>query len=89
MWGAAPNDPHEPPRFNDFDTVFIAADPVQAHLVRGLIEADGIHVYLKGESLSSAIGELPANVGQIQVQVAPEHRERAREIVMRFEGPTG
>jgi Putative prokaryotic signal transducing protein len=85
MSGAAPDDPGEKPRFSEFRTVFIASDVIQAHLVGGLIESEGIRVYLKGESLSSAIGELPPNVAQIEVQVGVEDWERARLITMRFE----
>ena len=74
MRGVAPDDPNEAPRFHEFRTVFIASDAVQAHLVRGLIEAEGIRVYLKGEVLSSAIGELPMTVKQVEVQVEVEAR---------------
>lgn len=85
MRGPAPEDPAEPARFTDYQTVFIASDPVQAHLVRGLIEAEKIVVYLKGESLASAVGELPVTVKQVEVQVSADERERALEIVHRFE----
>jgi hypothetical protein len=85
MLGAAPEDAHEPPQFTDYATVFIAADPVQAHIVRGLIEAEGLVVFLKGEGLTGALGELPATVRQIEVQVPEEDRERARALVLRFE----
>jgi hypothetical protein len=72
----------------DYVTVFIASDPVQAHLVRGLIEAEGITVYLKGEALTSALGELPVTVKQVEVQVPREDRVRALELAARFEKPT-
>ena len=87
MRGAAPDDPHETPSFTDYVTVFIASDPVQAHLVRGLIEAEGITVYLKGEALTSALGELPVTVKQVEVQVPREDRVRALELAARFEKP--
>lgn len=86
MRGSAPQDPAERIGYKDFQTVFVAANVVQAHLVRGLIEVEGIDVYLKGEALSPAIGELPVDVTQVEVQVPALDRERAREIAMRFEG---
>ena len=89
MRGAAPDDTHETPRFTDYVTVFIAMDPVQAHLVRGVIEAEDITVYLKGEALTSALGELPATVEQIEVQVPKEDKERALAVAARFEKPAG
>jgi hypothetical protein len=87
MRGVAPDDPAETPSFVDLRTVFMASDAVQAHLVRGLIETERIRVHLKGEALSSAIGELPATVRQIEVQVDVADYEAAREIVMEFEAP--
>jgi hypothetical protein len=88
MRGSAPEDVHEEPRFTEYETIFIAGDPVQAHLVRGIVEAEGIIVYLKGEALASALGELPATVRQVEVQVPVESASRGRLIVSRFEGPS-
>ena len=87
MTGRAPTDPHEGPGYSDFRTVFIATDSVQAHLVKGLIESEKIRVYLRGEALSGAVGELPATVMQIEVQVPSEDYLEAREVALRFEGP--
>ena len=89
MRGSAPDDVHEKPRFTDYETIFLASNPVQAHVVRGLIEAEGIVVYLKGEVLSSALGELPVTVQQVEVQVPVEYALRGREIVGLFEGSQG
>jgi hypothetical protein len=80
--------PDEDPalEYNDLRTVFIAENPVQGHLVAGAIEAEGIPVYLKGEMLQGAVGELAPDVRQVEVQVPAERVDRAREIAMRFEG---
>ena len=86
MGGRAPNDPHEGPEYSDYRTVFIASDAIQAHLVKGLIESEKIRVYLLGEALAGAVGELPATVMQIEVQVPSEDYLEAREIALRFEG---
>lgn len=89
MAGPATEDPPEPTRRGaGFRTVFIAADPVQAHLVGDLIASEKIRVYLKGERLVGAIGELPADVGQIEVQVPDEDFEAGRSVVRAFEGPS-
>jgi hypothetical protein len=72
--------------YNDLRTVFIAENVVQGHLVAGTIEAEGIPVYLKGEMLQGAVGELSADVRQVEVQVPLERVDRARQIAMRFEG---
>ena len=72
--------------FVELETVFIAASVVQGHLVAGSIEAEGIPVYIKGEMLQGAVGELSADVHQVEVQVPAERAEQARQIAMRFEG---
>jgi hypothetical protein len=81
-----PEDPELGLEFNDLETVFIAASAVQGHLVASSIEAEGIPVYIKGEMLQGAVGELSADVHQVEVQVPVERSERAREVAMRFEG---
>jgi hypothetical protein len=39
--------------------VFVAQHPTEAHLVRGLLEAEGIQADVRGESLFGARGEAP------------------------------
>jgi len=85
--GCAVPDPAPVLEFNDLRTVFIASSVVQGHVVAGAIEAAGIPVYLKGEMLQGAIGELAADVGQVEVQVPIDRVERARDIALLFEGP--
>ncbi len=75
--------------YNELHTVFIAANVVQGHLVAGAIEAEGIPVYIKGEMLSGAVGELAADTHQVEIQVPVDRVERAREIALRFEGSGG
>ena len=70
-------------------TIFIAADFSQGHLVAGAVEAAGIPVFLKGEHLVGAVGELPTTVSQLEVQVPIEREDDAREIAMAWERPAG
>lgn len=42
--------------------VYSASNSLEAHSLKGMLESEGIRVMLKGESLSSATGELPADV---------------------------
>ncbi len=51
--------------------VYHAENLVDAHLVKGALEADGIPAHVAGEYLTGAIGELPA-LGLVAVMV-PEH----------------
>lgn len=49
-------------------TVYEAANIIDAHLVRHALEGLGIPVFLAGEALAGAMGELPL-FGVIRVQV--------------------
>lgn len=79
----------EPPEveYHELETVFVASDLAQGQLVASTIEAEGIPVYVKGEFLQGALGELPATVSQVEIQVPIERAEAAREIARRWEGP--
>jgi hypothetical protein len=39
--------------------VFVARDPVEAHLVKGLLESNGINAEVRGEALWGTRGETP------------------------------
>ena len=49
--------------------VYRAANIVDAHLVRGVLETHGIRAFVTGEFLTSAAGELPA-AGLVSVMVS-------------------
>ena len=80
-------EPPEIPRpgFRELVTVYQAASPIQAQIIRSRLEAEGIPVHVKGDMLAGAVGELPANVLYVEVQVPPESAERAREIALEVE----
>ena len=75
----------EPPTFRELVTVYKAANGVQAHLVRGVLEAEGIPVSIRGEALMGAIGELPVTLLDVEVRVPPEYAARARELALECE----
>ena len=61
-------------------TVLHALNSVEANLVKGLLQSEGIPSSVLGEFLQGAIGELPAT-GLIRVVVNEEDYERARRII--------
>ncbi len=65
--------------------VYKAANPIEAHLVRAFLEAEDIPVRLSGESLVGAVGELPADVAQVEVLVPRGCSVRARGLVQNYE----
>jgi hypothetical protein len=75
----------EPPVFRELETVYKAADGTQAHMIRVALEVEDIPVHIAGEALMGAVGELPATMLQVEVQVPPEFAERARKIALQCE----
>jgi len=68
-----------------FIAVYSAANATEAHVIKGMLEQHGIHVRLSGEGLSSGMGELPADVVEVQVQVPPGFRQLARDLLQEYE----
>jgi hypothetical protein len=60
--------------------VYEAEHLIDAHLVRGRLEAEGIPAHVQGEWLTGALGELPLG-GVMRVCVASEHAEAARRLL--------
>ena len=69
--------------------VYKAENPIEAHLIRGLLEAEAIPVRLSGETLVGAIGELPADVAQVEVLVPRGFSVRARGLIQAYEDAPG
>ena len=66
--------------------LFSAADPMEANLVRGLLEEAGIVANVQGEALWSARGELPFGPNTSPtVFVKDEDFERARDVISEYE----
>ena len=72
-------------RFN-VTQVFVAQHPTEAHLVQGLLEANGIVAEVHGESLFSARGEAPATPDTLpSVWVLDDDQaERARVVLAEY-----
>ena len=64
--------------------IYRAANIADAHLMRQLLENEGIPAFIQGEYLQGAVGELPANT-EILVHVADDNAAAARAIVDEWE----
>lgn len=64
--------------------VYRAANLSDAHLLRQLMEAEGIPAFVQGEFLQGAVGELPANT-EVFVRVPDAHVEAARAVAEDWE----
>lgn len=61
-------------------TVYEAEHLIDAHLIRGRLEAEGIEAWVLGEWLTGAMGELPAG-GLLRIGVGEADRERAEAVI--------
>ena len=69
------------------EQVFVAQHPTEAHLVRGLLEANGIVAVVHGEILFSVRGETPMTADTLpSVWVAESDAARARALLAEY-GP--
>ena len=64
--------------------VYSAQNAVDAHIIKGLLEQQGISARVNGEYLQGGIGELPP-MGLITVSVAEENYEQALKLVLEYE----
>jgi hypothetical protein len=60
--------------------VYEAENLIDAHLVRGRLEGEGIDAFVRGEHLTGAMGELPVG-GLLAVCVAEHDLEQARSLL--------
>ena len=64
--------------------VYTASNSIQAHLVKILLEGEGIHAHVSGDYLQGAMGELPV-VGMMEVMVDESDLQSAKRIIQEWE----
>ena len=69
----------------ELQTIYETSNQIHAHLIKSVLEQNGISANIIGESLQGAIGELPPTMLYIRLQVPLEEAQRAREIVLKSE----
>jgi ribosomal protein S27AE len=69
--------------------VFVAQHPTEAHLVKGMLEANGIVAEVHGESLFSARGEAPATPDTLPTVwvLDDEQATTARSVLAEYAAP--
>ena len=66
--------------------VYSASDPADAHLMRGMLESNGIEAIVQGEALWSGRGDLPLGPESApSVWVSDEEFDRARTLISEHE----
>ena len=64
--------------------VYRGSDYFEGQLLKGLMEQEGLQVFLNGTALQGGLGEVPA-LGHLSITVNDADRERAEEIIAAYE----
>ncbi len=64
--------------------VYDASNITEAHIVRGMLEANGIPAHVGGYYLQGGVGELAAQ-GFVSILVADEQSAAARQVIAQYE----
>ena len=64
--------------------VYRGSDYFEGQLLKGLMEQEGLQVFLNGTALQGGLGEVPA-LGHLSITVNDVDRERAEEIIKAYE----
>lgn len=65
--------------------VYSAANITEAHIIKGMMEANGIEAYVDGYYLQGGIGELAA-MDFVSVSVDCDNENKARALIVEYEG---
>jgi hypothetical protein len=66
-------------------SIYKAADSIEGHIIKGLLEQESIPVRVVGGDLAGAVGGLPVEVVQVEIHVPEPYAGRARKIALQFE----
>ncbi|MGB0449119.1 MAG: DUF2007 domain-containing protein [Porticoccaceae bacterium] len=64
--------------------VYRGSDFFEGQLLKGLMEQEGLQVFLNGTALQGGLGEVPA-LGHLSITVNDADRERAEDIIEAYE----
>ena len=65
-------------------SVYRGSDYFEAQLLKGLMEQQGLQVFLQGAALQGGMGDLPA-LGHLSITVNDVDKQRAEEIIAAYE----
>ncbi len=65
-------------------SVYRGSDYFEAQLLKGLMEQQGLQVFLQGAALQGGMGDLPA-LGHLSITVNDADQQRAEEIIAAYE----
>lgn len=65
-------------------SVYQGSDYFEAQVLKGLMEQEGLQVFLQGAALQGGLGDLPA-LGHLSITVNDADQQRAEEIIAAYE----
>tara|TARA_B110000027_G_scaffold72770_1_gene77528 strand:- start:6316 stop:6552 length:237 start_codon:yes stop_codon:yes gene_type:complete len=65
-------------------SVYRSGDYFEAQLLTGLMEQEGLQVFLQGAALQGGLGDLPT-MGHLSITVNDADQQRAEEIISAYE----
>lgn len=65
--------------------LYTAISLLEANTLRSMFQSQGIDVFLKGEALAGAMGELPATVAQVEIWVSQKQWQAAEQLLMEYQ----
>jgi hypothetical protein len=65
-------------------SVYQGSDYFEAQVLKGLMEQEGLQVFLQGAALQGGLGDLPA-LGHLSITVNDADQRRAEEIIAAYE----
>ena len=68
-----------------YKNIYSAANSTEAYLIRGILDQYSIETMFSGEVLSIGVGELPADVLQVQILVNENKYSEAMSIISNYE----
>jgi len=64
-------------------SIYRGSDYFEAQLLKGIMEQEGLQVFLQGAALQGAMGEVPA-MGHLSIDVNDADQDRATEIIAAY-----
>ncbi|WKE67289.1 DUF2007 domain-containing protein [Gallaecimonas kandeliae] len=61
--------------------IYTAANNLEAYLLQGLFQGEGIGVWLDSDALMGAVGELPTEVQQVRIWCNAYQLDRAKQVL--------
>lgn len=69
----------------EWQIVYYAANPLEAQLLKGMLESAEIAVRMNENSMLGGVGELPADAIETALKVPIEQFSKARDLLARYE----